>query len=174
MAAAVGVEHGHAVGGLLAVQDAGGGVQLDAAVRLHAVEQRLMHVGAMDHRVGVAEAGTERVAERNLGDRAGVGRVQHHHAVVEDGAAARLLADAERVEGGEGVRRELDAGADLADLGGLLEHLDREAAPRQGERGGEAADAAAGDEDGPLGAHVSRGAARARDRAPAAPAGRRS
>ncbi len=75
-----------------------------------------------------------------------VERVVHHHLVGVDGACPGDLADAECVEGGEAVRPELDAGADLAELGRLLEHLDREAAPHQRECCGDAADAAAGDE----------------------------
>src|SRR2546426_1045447 len=47
------------------------------------------------------------------------------------------------------VRRELDAGADLADLGRLLEHDDPEVAPRQRERHGEAANTATGDDHWP-------------------------
>ena len=72
----------------------------------------------------------------------------HHHVVGVDGAGPGLVADAQRIEGVEGVGAELDAGTDLADLGRLLEHLHMETLPRQGEGGGEAADAAAGDQHG--------------------------
>ena len=60
---------------------------------------------------------------RNAADQQLVDRVVHHHLVGVDGAGARPLADAERIEGGERVRPELDAGADLAERAGLLEHL---------------------------------------------------
>jgi hypothetical protein len=49
---------------------------------------------------------------------------------------------------GEGVGAEMDAGADLADLGCLLEHRHVEAAADQRERGRQAPDAATGNEDG--------------------------
>jgi hypothetical protein len=68
-------------------------------------------------------------------------------------AVARLVADAERVEGVEGVGAELDAGTDLADFRRLLQHGDGEALAHQRQRRGEAADAAAGDEYGKFLAH---------------------
>jgi hypothetical protein len=49
-----------------------------------------------------------------------------------------------------GVRRDLDAGADLAELACLLEHDRAEALARERERGREPADAAASDDDGLL------------------------
>ena len=55
-------------------------------------------------------------------------------------------ADAERVERVPGVRRDLDAGADLAELRRLLQHHRAETLARQRQRRGEAADAAAGDD----------------------------
>jgi hypothetical protein len=103
-----------------------------------------VHVHAVDHRIGVAKALAEGLAGGDLADLVFVERVVHHHVVGEDGAAARLVAHAQRVEGVEGVRAELDAGADLADLGRLLQHLDLEALAHQRQRGGQAADAAAG------------------------------
>jgi hypothetical protein len=42
----------------------------------------------------------------------------------------------------------LDAGADFAELGRLLQHLHREALAHQCQRRGNAANAAAGDQDG--------------------------
>ena len=64
------------------------------------------------------------------------------------GAGTGLFADAERVERSEGIGAELDAGTDFAELRCLFEHLDLEASPHQGERSGDTADAAAGNEDG--------------------------
>src|SRR5437667_272643 len=77
------------------------------------------------------------------------GPVHHQQVLDEHGLPLHSLADAERIDGVPGVRRELDAGADLAELGGLLEHDDPEVAPRQRERHGEAADPAPGDDHGP-------------------------
>ena len=81
----------------------------------------------------------------------------HHHLVGVDGAAARDLANAQRVEGGKRVRPELDAGADLAELRGLLQHLDRKAPADQGQGGGEAPDATAGHQNLGRGAGVVHG-----------------
>jgi hypothetical protein len=172
------IDDGDAALVLLDALDAGRGLQLDAGLRLHALEQGQVDVGAMDHRVRVAEALQEGGAGRDLADEALVHGVHHHHALGVHGAAARALADAERVEGGEGVRCQLDAGADLAELRRLLEDPDGEAASRQGQRGRQAADAGAGDDDRALGGHgvdaPSSCALRARARAPAGPGGRRS
>ena len=66
---------------------------------------------------------------------------------VSMGTTGFALADAQGIEGREGVGPELDAGADLADLGGLFEHLHCQALPRQRQRRREPADAAAGDDD---------------------------
>src|SRR5688572_31148752 len=53
----------------------------------------------------------------------------------------------ERIERVPGVGRDLDAGADLAELRRLLEDHRAEALARERQRRGEAADAAAGDDD---------------------------
>ena len=107
-----------------------------------------MDVGAVNHGVRVGEARAKRRAGRDLADQRVVDRVHHHHPLGVDGAATGALADAERVEARERVRRELNAGADLADLRRLLEDDDAKAALRQRQRRGEAADAGAGDDDG--------------------------
>jgi hypothetical protein len=65
----------------------------------------------------------------------------------EDRLSLHQVADAERVDGVPGVGRELDAGADLAELARLLEDQAAKAFAGEGERGGEAADAAAGNDD---------------------------
>ena len=181
----VGVEDADAVRVLLEADDPGRRQQLDVVLRTHPFEQREMHVGAVDHRVRIGEALAKGGAGRDLADQRLVDRVHHHHPIGVDRAAARPLADAERVEGGEGVGRELHASADLADLGRLLEHLDAKAALRQSERRSQPADASAGDDDGLARArhHLRRAglpqaaikdALRARGRAPAAPGGPRS
>jgi len=141
-----GIDHGDAGVALLDARDAGRREQLDAASFLHAFEQRKVDVGPVDHRVRIAEAGAKRFADRDAADQRFVDGVVHHHLVGVDGATARPGADAEGVECSERIRSELDAGADLADLGRLLEHLDGKALARKGQCGGEAADAAAGHE----------------------------
>ena len=147
MRAARAVDRGHRVALLLDAIDTSGGHKLDVVVRLHALEQRLVHVGAVAHGVGIAEALAEGLAHRHRGDFGLVDRVHHHQPVGVDRARAGALAHAERVERGERIGAELDAGADLADVRGLLEDLHREAAARERQRGRETADAAAGNED---------------------------
>ena len=107
-----------------------------------------MDVGTMDHRVRIAEALAERVADRQARDLGRVDRVHQHHPLGVDGTRPGAVADPERVECGERVRTELDAGADLADRRRLFEHLDRTALARERERRGKTADAAAGDQHG--------------------------
>ena len=58
-----------------------------------------------------------------LADQVLVERVVHHHAVGVT-PAARSPTHAQRVEGVEGVRPQLDASADFADFSGLLQHRD--------------------------------------------------
>ena len=140
------VEDRHAGVVLLDALDLRGGCDLDAVARLRAFEQRSMNVGAVDHRIRIAEAFAEGLARRDAADQRLVERVVHHHLVGVDGLGARDLADAERVERREAVGSELDAGADLAEFGCLLEHLDRESLSHQREGGGDTADAPARDE----------------------------
>ena len=129
--------------------------QLDqVALRLAAIEQRAVDVGAVRHRVGIAEALGEARIERDVDHLLAGHAVHHQQALDEHRFLLHELADAERIERVPGVGRELDAGADLAELGRLLEDDGFEALAREAERHGEAADAAAGDDDG---LRVSRG-----------------
>ena len=57
-------------------------------------------------------------------------------------------ADAERIEHRQRVGRDMEADADLAELARLLQHQRAEALPRQRQRAGKPADAAARDGDG--------------------------
>jgi hypothetical protein len=95
-----------------------------------------------------ARAFAQALVEGHAGDDALVDRVHHDHLFHVDRPLARHGAHAQRVEGVEGVGPELDAGADLADLGRLLEHLDMEALAHQRQRGRQPADAAAGNQHG--------------------------
>ncbi|MEI2735834.1 MAG: hypothetical protein V9G24_14175 [Rhodoblastus sp.] len=132
---------------LLDTFDARRRLERDAAGFLRAFQQRGMDVDAVDDGVRIVEALAEGLARRDAADERPVDGVVHDHFIDIDGAAARLLADAERVEGGEGVGTELDAGADFADLRRLFENRDLEALPRQRQRRGEPADAAADHDD---------------------------
>ena len=74
-------------------------------------------------------------------------RIHQPELIDIDRHAARGLADAEIVEGVERVGAELDAGADFAECGGFLQQDRTDSLLRKTERGGEAADASAGDQD---------------------------
>src|SRR5205085_12537927 len=76
-----------------------------------------------------------------------VERVVHHHFIRVHGTRTRSLADAERIEGREGVRPELDARADFTQPRRLLEHLDFKTVARERKRRGQPPNAASRDED---------------------------
>jgi hypothetical protein len=78
-----------------------------------------------------------------MGDLFSRERIHQPELINIDGHAARRLADAEIIEGVKGVRPELDAGADLAEVRGFLQKDRADALLRQAERGSEPADAAA-------------------------------
>jgi len=128
--------------------DLGRGAKADQRVLLHRFQDGQMDVGAVDHGVGAAETLAEGGAGVDAHHFARVDRVHHDDVVGEDRALARRGAHAQRIERGEGVGAELDAGADLADVRGLLQQLHRDALARQRQRRGQAADAAAHDDDG--------------------------
>src|SRR4051812_11872636 len=97
--------------------------------------------------VGIAEAPCEALVQRDVDDSFAADAVEHQQALDEHRFLLHQLPDAEGVERVPGVGRDLDAGADFAELRGLLEHQRAEAAARQRQRGGQAAEAAAGDDD---------------------------
>ena len=135
-----------AVGVLLHTLDAGGGQELDAPGLLRALQQREVHVHPVDHGIGVAETLAKGLTGGNPAHLVFVDGVVHHHVVGVDGASTGLLAHAQGVEGVEGVGAQLDAGADLTDLGRLLQHLDPETLAHQRQRSGESTDAPTGDQ----------------------------
>ncbi len=108
-----------------------------------------MQVGPVDHGVGLAEAGAEGIAERDARHHFAREAVHHDEVVDEDGRALDPLPDTQAVEHAEDVGAELDAGADLAELAGLLEDGRAHALARQSQGDGEPADTAAHDHHGP-------------------------
>ena len=66
----------------------------------------------------------------------------HHHVVGVDRPTAGLLANAERIESVKGVRAQLHARTNFANLRGLLEHFDFKALLGQRQSSCQAADAA--------------------------------
>jgi len=136
---------------ILKPRDARARPQLDQlGQRLAAIEERAVNVGAVCHRVRVAEALREALVERDVDHLVTADPVEHQEMLDENRLLLHQPADPERVERVPGVGRDLDAGADLAELRGLLEHHRAEPLARQRERRGEPADAAAGDDDRPF------------------------
>jgi hypothetical protein len=147
MAAPIGIDRGHSACGLLDIADARGRDELDPVDRLHTFKERHVHVGTMGQRIRIAEAPAERCTDRHVGDRRAVYRVHHHHPVGIDHVAACSFADAERVEGSERVRPELNACANLFNPARLFDNLDLAPFASECQRRCEAADAAADDKD---------------------------
>ena len=127
--------------------DAGAGEKLDLAGFLRAFEQRQVDVHTVDHGIGVAETLAEGFAGFQAAHQGFVGGVVHHHAVGVHRAPTGLVAHAQRVERVERVGSQLDARTDFADFGCLFKHLNLEALANQSQRGGQPANAAAGDQN---------------------------
>ena len=107
-----------------------------------------MQVGAMDHGIGIAEILTERFVERTA-KHLFSGHAVHHDQVIDiDRLGAAGIADAEIVHGVEGVRPDLNAGADFAELLGLFEHGSAAALIGETQGGRQPANSAAGDDRG--------------------------
>ena len=120
------------------------------------VEEHLMQVGAVDHAVGLAVGGQRLLADRRAHHQFAAAHVAHHQVGRKVGDAPDRLGQAQVLEQTKHVGPELDAGADLAQGVGLLEHLHGVALSRQHQRDGQAADAAACDDER-RGGHCPRG-----------------
>jgi hypothetical protein len=121
--------------------------KLDVLLLAAGAQQHAVQVAAMHDRIRILEARPERLAEVDAGDFLGAERVHQAQRVDINRHVPRRLADAEIVEGVERIGAELDAGADLAERRRLFEHENAMAFLGEPERGREAADAAAGDQN---------------------------
>src|SRR5882672_5672438 len=87
-----------------------------------------MNVGAMSHRVGMLEAALEAfVLERDVDDLVARERAAHLHRRRPMGIGKHRILEPDLVKRPENIGAELDAGADLPKLRGLLEDADRKA-----------------------------------------------
>jgi hypothetical protein len=89
----------------------------------------------------------EGVIERNARDFLAGDGIEHDQVVWKHRERADRLDQSKPFEHPEHVRPELNAGPDLLEGGGLFDHLRGNALARQGQRGGQSANAAADDQD---------------------------
>ena len=144
------VPHGHAVFVLFDAHRPGAGVEGDFSSFLRAFEQRQMHIGAVDDGIGVAKTLTEFFVGGDLAHLVLVDRVVHHHVIGVNSTAPGFVTDTQSVKRMKAVGANLDARADFADFGGLLQHGDGKALTHQSQSCGQAANATACDDDGKL------------------------
>ena len=137
-----------AVAVILVGVDAPARLQRDQVAALTGLEKGAVDVGPMGDRVRLAEPFEEGVAQRNIGDELAGEGVAHflRGRTVRVGQDRILQADL--FQHAKDVRPELDAGADLAEFGRLLENAYRKALVGKRVGRDQAADAAAGNEKG--------------------------
>ena len=121
----------------------------------------------MHHHVAIAVTTHEARAKFDARDLAAVARIDHHRIIRKHRVGDDLFKYAERIEHARGVGCQLDAGADLAEDGGLLQNPHTNAAPRQRQRRRQPANAATGNQHRPSrNAHVMYAAATRMSKAP--------
>ncbi len=116
-------------------------------IGLAGAQEDAVQIAAVDHRIGIAEAAAEIVGQVDAGDLLGGDRIHQAQLVDEHRGRAGGIAETEMVEGMEGVRAELDAGADLLIARGALQDGDLESLAGQRDRSRQSANAAACDDD---------------------------
>ena len=129
------------------------GGELDQVRLLARVENDIEHVGAVNDRVGRVVLGVEALIDPHVDDGLGGDGIAKLQPLRERAPVEHLLGETQHLEHAEHVGAELDAGADLLELRGLLQHLDRDALARQRERCGKPADPAADNDHLIGGAH---------------------
>ena len=129
--------------------------EADAGPGADRVEQERLQVGPVDDVVGRAVGLAGRIPESDAADAPARIEGAHDHARRLRGGPAQGRAEAEADQHAARVRRELEAGADLAEAGPALDQRHRVAGGVEGERGRQAADP--GPDDGDVeGAHGAR------------------
>ena len=107
-----------------------------------------MQVGAMNDGVGIAEELAERFVERAAEDPLAGNPVHHDQGIDIDRLGAPGVADAKIVHRVEGIRPDLNAGADFAEAVGLLQHRDAATFVGKPQRGRQPPDPASRDDGG--------------------------
>ena len=137
---------GDAVAVILVAVDLAVVFQRDQVAALAGLQKRRVDVGAMGDGVRLAEALDEFGAERNIGDQLAGQRVAHFLRRRAMGVGEHGVLEADLFQHAENIRPKLDAGADFAEFGRLLEQAHRKTLPRQRIGRDQPADAAAGNE----------------------------
>src|ERR1700722_10267420 len=132
---------------LIVAHDFGADTQVDQIAVAARFEENAVQIAAMHHRIGIAETSPKGLAEIDMADFLCGHRVHQAKLIDINRHVARGLADSEIVEGVKRVRPELNTGTDLAQRRCLLKQDRADAFLGQSHRHGEAADAAARDQN---------------------------
>ncbi len=111
------------------------------------IHQCCVQIGSVGHEVRTAISRPKLRAQIHLGQRLGRHRVTEHQVLRLKAIGQHLLEQPPRLQNPGPVRSDLQTRADLPELRRALEQRDRGTLAGQRERGGRAADSAAGDDD---------------------------
>ncbi len=131
------------------------GAQFDLVHLRADIEENCVQIGPMDHRVGFAEDRRQRMPGRHAEHFLARQAVHHDHVFREPGDIMHRRLDLQRIESAMGVGAKLNARADFAELIGLFQNDGFAPGKGQHPRGGQAADAAAGNDNGFVVGHAS-------------------
>ena len=140
--------HRDVVAVVLVVVDAAIVFQRDQIAAAAGLQEHAVDVGAMGNAVRLAEALDEFGVERHVGNEIAGQRIAHFLRRRAVCVGQHGVFEADFLQDAENVRPELDAGADFAEFGRLLEQPDRKSLVSQRIGGDQAADSAAGDQKG--------------------------
>ncbi len=110
-------------------------------------DEGCLQIGAMEDEIGRAIAGGEMRAQRKCREFSAGARRKDADGVGINGRLAERIAEAEIDEDARRVRRQLDAGPDLAQCLRPFEHGDIDAGAGECQSGGQSADARSDDDD---------------------------
>jgi hypothetical protein len=128
-------------------------LQSDEIAALAGIEQGGMDVVAVGDGIRLLESRRAFFAELDAGDQLAGEGVAHLHAGRLVGVGQHGVLEADALQHAEDVGAELNAGTDLAEIGRLLEHADREAFVGQRTGGRQPGNAATGDQEGAVLCH---------------------
>jgi len=138
---------GDGVPGLHIARERVAQVQLHRGQALHGRQQQRQQVGAVDGGVGCAVALGDVRAQAQAGQRGAAGRAAHEQPVRKGGDLPQRVQQAPVLQPPHRVGTQLHAGAHLGEGRRALVQAHLPVGARTGQRGGEPADAAAGDHD---------------------------